>query len=331
VKRRRQVALLPAWVLAGLAALVLAVQPAVAAQSEDPPPPPAEPIIPQGVSIAGIVVGGLSADAAAAVVQTSFESPLTIDVGKTVLKPSPLDLGATAYIQPAVAKALVAPPETDVTLSVRVAGAKVRTYVALLAKRFDRAAVDSHLLLRKATPYVTKSKTGRAVQRGPATAAIVRALTHNDRLPMRLPVKTVAPTITRATIGPVIVIRRESKSLNLYDGMRPLRSFRIATGMPQYPTPLGRFQIVTKWKNPWWYPPSSDWAKGKDPIPPGPGNPLGTRWMGLSAPGVGIHGTPDAASLGYSLSHGCIRMAISEAEWLFNQVDIGTTVFIVAR
>jgi lipoprotein-anchoring transpeptidase ErfK/SrfK len=51
--------------------------------------------------------------------------------------------------------------------------------------------------------------------------------------------------------------------------------------------------------------------------------------MGISAPGVGIHGTPDAASLGYSLSHGCIRMAISEAEWLFTKVDVGTTVFIV--
>jgi lipoprotein-anchoring transpeptidase ErfK/SrfK len=330
VKRRRQVAFLPAWVLAALVATVLAVQPAAAAPSDDPPPPP-QPIVPQGVSISGIVVGGLTADAAAAVVQTAFESPLTIHVAKAVLMPSPLDLGATAYVPPAVAKALVAPPETDVPLSVRVAGAKVRSYVALLAKRFDRAAVDSHLLLRKATPYLTKRKAGRVVQRGPATAAIVRALTHNERLPMQLPVKTVAPSVTRANIGAVIVIRRESKSLNVYNGMRPVRSFRIATGMPQYPTPLGRFQIVTKWKNPWWYPPSSDWAKGKDPIPPGPGNPLGTRWMGLSSPGVGIHGTPDAASLGYSLSHGCIRMAISEAEWLFNRVGVGTTVFIVAR
>ena len=320
----------PAWILAGLLAVALAVQPAAAAPAQEPPPPP-EPIVPQGVSVAGVVVAGLTSDAAAAVVQTAFESPLTIRVAKTVLKPRPLDLGATAYIPPAVAKALVAPPNTDVPLTVRVAGAKVRAYVALLAKRFDRAAVDSHLLLRGVKPYVTRSKAGRSVQRGPATAAIVRALTQSDRLPMLLPVKTVAPTITRATIGGVIVIQRESKSLNLYDGMRPVRGFRIATGMPQYPTPLGRFQIVTKWKNPWWYPPSSDWAKGKDPIPPGPGNPLGTRWMGLSAPGVGIHGTPDAASLGYSLSHGCIRMAISEAEWLFNQVDIGTTVFIVAR
>ena len=63
---------------------------------------------------------------------------------------------------------------------------------------------------------------------------------------------------------------------------------------------------------------------------PGPDNPLGTRWMGLSAPGVGIHGTPSDASIGYSASHGCIRMHIPEAEWLFNHVDVGTTVFIVS-
>ena len=51
--------------------------------------------------------------------------------------------------------------------------------------------------------------------------------------------------------------------------------------------------------------------------------------MGLSAPLVGIHGTPDAASIGYSASHGCIRMHVPEAEWLFDRVRIGTTVFIV--
>jgi lipoprotein-anchoring transpeptidase ErfK/SrfK len=51
--------------------------------------------------------------------------------------------------------------------------------------------------------------------------------------------------------------------------------------------------------------------------------------MGLSAPGVGIHGTPDAASIGYSASHGCIRMLIADAEWLFGHVRIGTPVFVV--
>ena len=84
-------------------------------------------------------------------------------------------------------------------------------------------------------------------------------------------------------------------------------------------------------RNPWWYPPPSGWAADSDPVPPGPGNPLGTRWMGISAPYVGIHGTPDAASIGYSASHGCIRMRIPDAEWLFRHVDVGTPVFILAR
>jgi lipoprotein-anchoring transpeptidase ErfK/SrfK len=53
--------------------------------------------------------------------------------------------------------------------------------------------------------------------------------------------------------------------------------------------------------------------------------------MGLSAPYVGIHGTPDAASIGYSASHGCIRMRIPDAEWLFNHVKVGTPVFIISR
>jgi lipoprotein-anchoring transpeptidase ErfK/SrfK len=52
--------------------------------------------------------------------------------------------------------------------------------------------------------------------------------------------------------------------------------------------------------------------------------------MGLSASGVGIHGTPDDASIGYSASHGCIRMHIPDAEWLFNHVTVGTPVFIVS-
>ena len=60
-----------------------------------------------------------------------------------------------------------------------------------------------------------------------------------------------------------------------------------------------------------------------------PGNPLGTRWMGISAPGVGLHGTPDAASVGYSASHGCIRMRIPDAEWLFVHVRVGSPVWII--
>jgi L,D-transpeptidase ErfK/SrfK len=125
------------------------------------------------------------------------------------------------------------------------------------------------------------------------------------------------------------VINRSDNVLRLFKGTKPWRTFRVATGQYAYPTPSGRFDIVVKWKNPWWYPPASPWAAGASPVPPGPGNPLGTRWMGLSSPGVGIHGTPKPESIGYSESHGCIRMLIPQAEWLFEHVDVGTTVFIV--
>jgi lipoprotein-anchoring transpeptidase ErfK/SrfK len=141
--------------------------------------------------------------------------------------------------------------------------------------------------------------------------------------------RKLEPTVRKAEFGPVIVIGRDAKSLTLYDGEQTVRSFGIATGSAEYPTPAGTWSIVDMQRNPWWRPPDSDWAKDAEPIPPGPGNPLGTRWMGLSAAAVGIHGTPDAASIGYSASHGCIRMHVPDAEWLFEQVGIGTPVIIV--
>jgi lipoprotein-anchoring transpeptidase ErfK/SrfK len=325
VRRGRHAALLLGCALAA----ILVAQPGLAGTQADPTDP--QILIPEGVLIAGIAVGGLTPDAATSVLRTAFEAPLPLRIGDRVLKPTPEELGASAYVEAAVAKALVAPPSTEVPLTVRVAGAKVRAYVASLAERFDRKPVDARVLLRKVRPFVTEERLGQSVERMKATATIVRALTSNSRLPTALPVKILRPAVTWKNVGPVLVIRRESKWLHLYKGAEFVKRFRIATGMPQYPTPLGRFTVVSRWRNPWWYPPDSDWAKDKQPIPPGPGNPLGTRWMGISSPGVGIHGTPDAASLGYSLSHGCIRMAIPDAEWLFKRVRVGTTVFIIRK
>jgi hypothetical protein len=233
-------------------------------------------------------------------------------------------------VKQAVNRAARARAGTRVPLSVRVQGARVRAYVARLAERWDREAVDSRLFLRGLKPFITADARGRRFDRIGAAEAIVSALVRNRRTPVRLRARTIEPEVTRDGFGPVVVIRRSSNRLDLYDGMKPQRTFGVATGQSRYPTPLGRFEIVVKWQNPWWYPPDSDWAEGQEPVPPGPGNPLGTRWMGISSPGVGIHGTPDPGSIGYSVSHGCIRMQIPEAEWLFERVSVGTPVFIVA-
>ncbi len=307
-----------------LAGLLVASAPAAA----DDVPVPAT--IPDGVTIGGIAVGGMTPEAATTAVQGGFDQPLTLAIGTARVIVAPDVLGATPAIDKAIARALAAQPNTAVPLGVSVVSGTIADFVAKLAQRFDRAALDSRLALRNLQPSLSPERAGRKLDQRKAVHDINAALGANSRTTLKLTLKTVKPKITRRNFGRVIVIRRNSNKLFLYNGMKSVRWFAVATGQSQYPTPLGRFTIIVKWKNPWWYPPSSPWAQGQQPIPPGPNNPLGTRWMGLSAPGVGIHGTPSDTSIGYSVSHGCIRMHIPQAEWLFNHVEIGTTVFIVA-
>jgi hypothetical protein len=304
-----------------LVAGVLSSTPATA----DPPA-----TIPVGVTISGVAVGGLTPEAATSAVQQAFQTPVELGLATTRILATPDVLGAVPGIQPAIDQALAALPNTAVPLGVTVDGNQLAGFIAGLAKRFDRPALDSKLFLRNLRPWLSKEQAGRKLDQRRAVRDITAALVSGARDQIPLSAPKLRPKITRRNFGPVIVIHRGTNRLRLYDAMRFWRLFAVATGQRQYPTPLGRFTVVVKWRNPWWYPPNSPWAQGQQPIPPGPYNPLGTRWMGLSAAGVGIHGTPSDSSIGYSVSHGCIRMHIPDAEWLFNHIDIGTTVFIVA-
>jgi lipoprotein-anchoring transpeptidase ErfK/SrfK len=287
-------------------------------------------LMPTGVFVGKTEVGGLTPASAAVLVKTQFDEPLPLRFGRRTILVTPQRLGATARIRLAIEQARRAAPNSRIPLFVKLSRGGVSRYVKALARRFDRPGRNAELVgLRGLRPWITKERTGRVLKQRPAVRAIVAALRTHRRMPTLIRAARVDPSATRARFGPIIVIRRESKVLNLFRGMRLWKRLGVATGTSEYPTPIGRFSIATMQRHPWWYPPNSDWAKGEKPIPPGPGNPLGTRWMGLTAPGVGIHGTPDAASIGYSASHGCIRMRISEAEWLFTRVHVGTPVFIV--
>jgi lipoprotein-anchoring transpeptidase ErfK/SrfK len=291
--------------------------------------PPAPQLIAEGVTVAKIEVGGMTPAEAKVIVQTKFAEALVIRFGRTTVSISPTRLGATARILLAVDQARRAAPYVRVPLFVTLRAGAVSRTVKALARRFDRPARAAELAgLRGQRPWITKERVGKELKQRQAVRRIVAALRTHERT-VRIHAVRIDPSVTRARYGAIIVIRRESKRLHLYRGMRLWKVLGVATGQSSYPTPTGHFSIVTMQRHPWWYPPDSDWAKGEKPIPPGPGNPLGTRWMGLSAPGVGMHGTPDAASIGYSASHGCIRMRIPEAEWLFNRVGVGTPVFIV--
>ena len=287
------------------------------------------PAVAPGVHVLSVPVGGLTSEPARLRLESEMARSIPIERGTQRWWASPLRLGVGAAIDASVTAALSSPPGQNVEMHVTWAKEDVRRFVTRIAHRFDRDAVDATLIgVSRAGPVIRDAKPGIAVRQIALQRALERRLREGTRTPIALPTRTVRATRTRATFGSVIWIDRATNTLRLYDATKAVRTFGVATGRVQYPTPSGLFAIVDMQRNPWWTPPASPWAQGLKPVPPGPGNPLGTRWMGLSAAGVGIHGTPDAASIGYSASHGCIRMQIPDAEWLFAHVDVGTPVYI---
>lgn len=136
------------------------------------------------------------------------------------------------------------------------------------------------------------------------------------------------PRTREAFVGK-IVVTISARRLQLWRDGKVVKTYSVAVGQPAYPTPTGTFVVVNKQSDPTWTPPpGSAWAKGLGPIPPGPGNPLGTRWIGTSAPAVGIHGTYADSSIGTAASHGCIRMHIPDVEALYEEVAVGMPVIL---
>jgi len=142
------------------------------------------------------------------------------------------------------------------------------------------------------------------------------------------PATRVLDKTTLSRFVKAIKINRADCRLYLIDEGKVVKTYDVAVGQSAYPTPSGSYKIIEKEVDPTWDPPSSPWAAGLGPIPPGPGNPLGTRWMGTSAPAIGIHGTYNDGSIGTHASHGCIRMHIPDVEQLYELVYIGTPVTI---
>jgi len=311
--------------------LVVSLSTAAVAAAAVAPSAQLTPAIAPGVTAGGAALGGLTSEPARARVESSFARPVELVDGLERARVSTRKLGATLSSDAAVSAALRARPGTRLVLPVRLSPSAADAYLERLAKRFRTAPAPARLLGVTATgrPRISEESPGAAVRISELTRLLARALASGDRTPLWPPTRPVQARVTRAGFGPVIVIDRAANTLRLFDSTRLVRRFRVATGQWRYPTPSGTFHVATKQRDPWWYPPDSAWAQGLSPIPPGPGNPLGTRWMGLSVSGVGIHGTPSDASIGYSASHGCIRMHIPEAAWLFDHVKVGTPVVIV--
>jgi lipoprotein-anchoring transpeptidase ErfK/SrfK len=121
-----------------------------------------------------------------------------------------------------------------------------------------------------------------------------------------------------------IVVSIPDRKLAVVEAGRVVKIFPAAVGAPHSPSPAGSYTIVLRLTQPTWY------GKGKI-VPPGKGCPIGTRWIGLSVKGYGIHGTNNPASIGHNASHGCIRLRNRDIEQLFGMVSVGDAVELVGE
>ena len=122
----------------------------------------------------------------------------------------------------------------------------------------------------------------------------------------------------------VIVVSLEDRKLALVEDGQVKKVYTVAVGKPSTPSPVGTYTIERRSANPTYH------HNGKTVLP-GPGNPVGTRWMGLSIHGYGIHGTNEPKSIGKAASHGCIRMAKVDLEEFYELVAVGDTVELIGE
>ena len=305
-------------------------------------------LLPHGTTIGGVDVSKLDRATAVArvraVVERDFDRVAGITVAGHTYTTSLRQLGVHDDVDAAVARAFrtaeqgnwltrawhrvvdgSSAPHEDVTVTdfdpVQVAGIVHRAGTELAVP-----AVDAGVALDKGWLTFAKARVGKALDESAAAAAFATALKNGTTVPVDL--HDVAPK--QGNVDTAILVRTGENKLYLYQHGKVTKTYGVATGSPRYPTPYGRFEVVLKRFLPTWYNPHSIWSRNEPAvIPPGPRNPLGTRAMNLSAPGIRIHGTPADSSIGYSVSHGCIRMHMRDVEALYPLVPTGTPVFIV--
>jgi lipoprotein-anchoring transpeptidase ErfK/SrfK len=303
-----------------------------------------------GVAIDGVAVGGMTrAEAISAIDRrTGVElgGPLTVSAADRTWTVTPAELGMRADVAGAVDRAFALADDLsfvsrvwhrarEIPLGARLGiryrydDQAIQSFVQDAYQAVHVPAVDARVALDGDQVVMRKAKEGRDLLMGGSIDRIRSALEQRSSS-VELPVKTVAPAVPNRNVGKTIVIDLSDNTLTLYDAFKAEKEYPVATAMPGYTTPVGTWKIVNKVENPTWYNPAPEtWGAGEPlVIPPGPGNPLGTRALYLNAPGIRIHGTYSSDSIGTHASHGCIRMYISDSEELYPLVPIGTSVLI---
>ncbi len=311
-------------------------------------------MIADGVTVASVDVGGLSAAKARSLVANELSEPLErpvvvsargrrftlsakdaqlrADVGGMVDRA--VERSRSGDIVSRVTRDLGGGEEKlDVPPRVSYSSVAVKRLVARVKRSMDRPAQDARLNFPALTKV--KERPGTSVQAAELRRRIESTLnvSEGDRR-VGVPLKRVEPKVTRQQLADkypkLLVVERDSFKLKFYTRLKLQKSYTIAVGQAGFDTPAGLYSIQNKAVNAAWNVPNKPWAGSKagTVIPGGsPENPLKARWMGIFD-GAGIHGTDQVGSLGTRASHGCVRMAIPDVIELYPKVPVETPIYI---
>jgi lipoprotein-anchoring transpeptidase ErfK/SrfK len=311
--------------------------------------------IADGVTIGGVAVGGMDAAEAKRAVRSQLLAPLrhSIRVGydgqSWKLSGKALDLHADLEnaVDQALAKSregglpgrlvrYVTGGEVDKRVSAHVTYSQraVNRFVGKVADAVDREARDATVAATGSSLHVVPAENGRKLRDKLLTRQLEAAVL-NANADHRIAARThpVKPEVVASEVPSeypsYLTLDRANYTLQLWKHLKPAKTYTVAVGQEGLETPEGLYHIETKEVNPSWHVPNSAWAGdlAGQVIPPGPDDPLKARWMGIFE-GAGIHGTEDVGSLGSAASHGCVRMSVPDVEELYDQVEVGTPIYI---
>jgi lipoprotein-anchoring transpeptidase ErfK/SrfK len=310
--------------------------------------------IAEGVTIDGIDVGGMEATEAEAKVRRRLlrplDKPLKVTFGDQKWALAAEKLKVRADVEEAVARAVDVSHEGDlptrigrylggdelevgISAHVDYSHSAINKFVRHIADELNRQPQDASVAPAADTLEVVASRPGRKVRDVKLTDELREAVTGGGPRAVAVKVHKTMPEVTTDEVAErypsYLILDRANFTLRLYRDLELARTYTVAVGAEGLETPEGTYEIQAMEEEPTWYVPESDWAGdlAGQVIPPGPDNPIKARWMAIFE-GAGIHGTEETASLGSAASHGCVRMAIPDVEELYDEVEVGTPVFI---
>jgi lipoprotein-anchoring transpeptidase ErfK/SrfK len=310
-----------------------------------------------GISVAGVDVGGLTEDAAVAKLEselgTAARRPLRLKVADRTFRLSAERAGVQLALRDAVRRAYRESrdgslPERawreltggsvrhDEPAAATVDRAAVDRFVARIDHTVARAAREASLELTVSEVTTTPSRAGRELVGAKRLADRIERHLTDPRGKRRLAaeVETIEPKTSTDDLWenqPVAVtVSLSERMVRVFDKGELATTYNVAVGEPRYPTPPGEFTVQGMQVDPPWNVPQSDWAGdlAGQTIPGGdPANPLVARWIGFNG-SVGFHGTASIGSIGSAASHGCVRMAPGDVIELYDRVAVGTPVLV---